>query len=184
MNRRTVLAALGATAGSLSGCVAHGDDEQADGTGTPTAPDTPRGTPPANSGGLDEFDPAFTYEHVDVGNRTGVDDRYGPHDVRVWNATAERHVINLRVVDRLAETTTYRDGHVVPADAALEASLLEPSRYLVQAWAPALDVHETVRVSCSLFDCNASVTSIGVFENGRTGSSVSSTLAGCPSPDC
>lgn len=183
MNRRRVLAALGATAGSLAGCVADGaDDPDADGR-TPTPPATPRGTPPVNSGGLGEFDPASTYEQVDVGSRERVDDRFGPHDVRVWNAVDIERTLHLRVVDRQAEATTYRAAHEVPADAAVDLTLLEPAPYLLQVWAAGGRPRTVLRVPCSVFDCNASATSVAVHGD-RTESSVVSTLAGCPAPDC
>lgn len=183
MNRRTILAALGASAGSLAGCVASGDDDPGIGASTPTPPATPDGTPPANSGGLDDFDPASTHAQVDVGSRDGVDDRFKPHDVSVWNAGGEERTLHVRVVDRRAGTTAYRDAHEVPADAALDLSLLEPSRYLLQVWEPAGGPETTLRVDCALFDCNGSVTRVALFED-RTRSSVVSTMAGCPSPDC
>lgn len=184
MNRRTLLGLAGGVASGFGGCLATGaGDTTPDSTAT-MPPATPSGTPPANTGGLSEFDPAATYNQVDVGTRDGVPEKYGPHDLVVWNAVERETRISLRVLDRVAETTVHRDEYDLPTDQAVSVTLLSPSRYFVQLWGPAIEPPETLRVPCSFFDCNSSVTRIGVFDGGAVRSSVMSTDAGCPSPDC
>lgn len=183
MKRRKVLGAVGGFTGGLAGCLANEvNDQPSNSTATP--PRTPLETPPANSGGLSEFDPEDTYEDVDVGTRDGVAEEFGPHDLLVWNALERETQVSVRVLDRVAETTAHRDEYEIPADQALGATLLSPSRYFVQLWGAAIESPETLLVPCSLFDCNSSVTRIAVFEGGDVRSSVSSTLLGCPSFDC
>lgn len=191
MNRRRVLAAIGASTLSLAGCLAGGPTDPASdaASSTPTdsptepPPATPSGTPPVNTGGRGEFDPADTYEYVLVGSRAGVNEDFLPHELNIWNATPGQRLVNLRILDRVANGTVHRAAYTIPADEALEVRLLEPSRYVVQLWGPAIET-ETLRVPCSLFDCNNSATGISIYDDGHIGSSVASTLVGCPAPDC
>lgn len=184
MKRRTVLGTVGTGFVSLSGCLATADGQSPSDTATRTPPATPEATPPANSGGLDQFDPATTYNRVEVGSREGVKEDFQPHDLLIWNTFEREQTVSLRILDRLGETTTHRATYDIPADAALEVTLLTPSKYYVQLWGPAIDTPETLLVPCDLFDCNTSRTRIGIFEPGQVRSSVLSTLVGCPSPDC
>lgn len=184
MNRRTVLATVGTGLVSFSGCLAAADGQSPSDTPTGTPPATPESTPPANTGGLDEFDPSTTYKWVEVGTREGVKENFKPHDLQLWNTFENEQTVSLRILDRLADTTAHRATYAIPADAALEVTLLTPSKYYVQLWGPAIDTPETLLVPCTLFDCNTSATRIGIFESGRVRSSVLSTLVGCPSPEC
>ena len=183
MNRRKVLGLVGGVSSGFAGCLATGAGESASNPTSTTPPATPSGTPPVNTGGLDDFDPAETYKHVEFGSRVGVNEDFLPHDLHICNATPDQRVVNLRILDRVANETIHRAAYTIPADDALAVTLLEPSRYFVQLWGPAIAT-ETLLVPCDLFDCNSSVTKIGVFENGHIRSSVRSTLAACPSPDC
>lgn len=185
MKRRALLATVGTGIASLSGCLAAADGQATPDSTPGTPPATPRSTPPVNTGGLDDFEPSSTYRQVEVGSREGVDEKFGPHDLVVWNSYGSEQPVSLRILDRVRETTTHRAGYTIPADAAIEVTLLTPSKYYVQLWGPAIDTPETLLVPCDLFDCNASATRIGILENGRVRSSVISTLAGCPStPEC
>lgn len=183
MNRREVLGLVGGVSCGFAGCLATGAGESAADSTSTTPPATPSGTPPVNARGLDEFDPTDTYKQVEVGSRAGVNEGYRPHDLHIWNAAPDQRVVNLRILDRVANETIHQAAYTVPADDALAVMLLEPSRYFVQLWGPAIAT-ETLLVPCDLFDCNSSVTKIGVFENGHIRSLVRSTLAACPSPDC
>lgn len=188
--RRTVLASLGGTTAALAGCIGAvtdaptGDGDTDPTPETPTPPPTPDTSPPPNVGSLETFDPAAVHASVDVGSREGVDDDFQPHGVAVWNDTDRDREIHVRVVDRIAERTAFRRGFDVPADESVALSLLEPSRYLLQAWAPALDASTALSVPCSLFDCNGSRTRVAFRPDGSVPSSVISTMAGCPSPQC
>lgn len=185
MKRRTVLGAVGTGLPSLSGCLVAADGQSASDGATETSPATPESTPPVNTGGVDEFDPSNTYERVEVGSRKGVKEEFKPHHLLIWNTYGSEQTVQLRILDRVAVTTAHRAAYTIPADAALEVSLLTPSKYYVQLWGPAIDTPETLLVPCDLFDCNASITRIGIIETGRVRSSVISTLAGCFStPDC
>lgn len=185
MKRRALLATVGTGVASLSGCLAAADGPSAPDSTPGTPPATPDSTPPVNTGGLDDFDPSSTSRQVEVGSRDGVKEKFGPHDLLIWNASESEQSVSLRILDRVRETTAHRAGYTIPADAAVEITLLRPSKYYLQLWGPAIDTPETLLVPCDLFDCNASATRIGIFENGRVRSSVISTLVGCPStPDC
>lgn len=184
MNRRAILGLVGGVTGGFAGCLATGVSDQAPDSTATTPPATPSGPPPVNTGGLSEFDPAETYKHVDVGTRDGVPEKFEPHDLLIWNALERETRISMRLLDRVADTTTHRDEYDIPADQAVSVTLLSPSRYFVQLWGLAIESPETLLVPCSLFDCNSSVTRIGVFERGDVRSSVMSTTAACPSPDC
>ena len=183
MNRRKVLGLIGGVTSGFAGCLATGVGESGPDSTSPTRPATPSGTPPVNTGGLDEFDPTDTYKKVEVGSRDGVAEDFRPHDLHIWNAAPDQRVVNLRILDRVANEPVHRATYTIPADDALAVTLLEPSRYFAQLWGPVIAT-ETLLVPCDLFDCNSSVTSIGIFENGHIRSSVSSTMAACPSPDC
>lgn len=211
MNRRTLLAGAGiALVTGLGGCLVDAtspddagnengsddgsrnesddggrngnDDGNGDGIDDRSIPDSPSDYP-RDTGGLDAFDPAGTYEEVDVGSREGVDDAYRPHDVRVWNAGAVP-AIELRIVDATGEAVVHDATHEIPEDDELTISLLKPSVYLVELRIPTAGTRQTVRVPCTLFDCNGSATQIGVLEDGRIEGRVVTTLAGCPSADC
>lgn len=182
MKRREILGVIGGLTSGLTGCLATGVSNQpADST---TTPRTPRETPPVNTGGLSEFDPGDTYQHIDIGTRDGVPEKFKPHTLLVWNALERETQVFIRILDRVAATTAHRDEYKIPTDQTLRVTLLAPSRYYLQLWGTAIESPETLLVPCSLFDCNSSVTRIGVFENGDVRSSVMSTAAACPSPDC
>ena len=195
MNRRTVLAGVGAAVcTSFGGCLATEDPS---GNGSDSAPEAagdraddddsgPQRSPseyPVDTGDLEEFDPDRTAETVDVGSRAGVDGAYGPHDVTVWNA-AGVPAVDVRITDASDESTVHRETYEIPSDAALSVSLLEPSNYHVEVRVPAADTRHVLAVPCQFFDCNSSVTRIGIFDGGRMGSSVLSTTAACPSTAC
>lgn len=182
MNRRKVLGLIGGVTSGFAGCLATGMGESAPESRSPTPPATPTDTPPVNTGGLDEFDPTETYKNIELGSR-GVLGDFRPHDLHIWNAAPDQRVVNLRILDRVANESVHRATNTIPADDALAVTLLEPSRYFVQLWGPEIAT-ETLLVPCDFFDCNSSVTSIGLFENGHIRSSVRSTLVACPSPDC
>lgn len=199
MDRRTFLALVSGVTSGVAGCHATGGSERSSDSATSTPPGTPRSTPPMDTGGLDTFELADIYEHVEMGSRTGVDgdidehvevgsrigvvDAFRPHDLHIWNTTPDHRVINLRILDRLANTTVHRAAYTIPADKGIEVTLLEPARYFVQLWGPVIAT-ETLRVPCSLFDCNESVTGIRIPDDGHLRPTVTSTLAGCPSADC
>lgn len=183
MNRRAFLGLVGGVTSGFAGCLAPGASDPAPDSPSTTPPATPSGTPPVNTGGRGEYDPETTYEQVEVGSRAGVNDDFLPHDLHIWNATPGQRVVTLRLLDRVANETVHRATYTIPADNVLEVTLLEPSRYFVQLWGPAINT-ETLLVPCSLFDCNNSGTGVHIYENGHIGSSVASTLAGCPAPDC
>lgn len=196
MNRRTILAGVGsALCTSFAGCLATDSPSGHASTETP-----PKGAEdgdgnddsetlesaseyPVNTGGLDEFDPERTDEAVDVGSRAGVDRSYRPHAVDIWNA-AGVPAVDVRIVDSMDESVVLRETYELPVDTALSVSLLEPSNYRLEVRVPATGTRHTLGVPCRFFDCNGSVTRIGVFEGGRMRSSVISTTAACPSAAC
>lgn len=151
---------------------------------TSTPPATPVSTPPVNSGGLDSFDPSDIHERIEVGSREGVKAEYKPHDLRIWNALGSEQPVSVRILDRRAKTTVHRGEYGIPADVEIRITLLTPSKYYVQLWGPAIESPETLRVTCSHFDCNESSLDIGIFESGEVRSAVFSTLVACPHPDC
>lgn len=184
MNRRTLLAFVSGATSGVAGCLATGGSETPPEPASSTPPATPRSTPPLNTGSHGSFDPDGTYKYVVVGSRTGVNDDFRPHDLHIWNLTPGQRVVNLRILDRLANTTAHRAAYTIPADKGLEVTLLTPSKYYVQLWGPTIDIPETLLVPCYLFDCNESSTGISIHDHGHIHSSVVSTLAGCPGYDC
>lgn len=194
-SRREVLQSITAAVPvGLAGCMAGGASQTTDPspstsptafpapTSTPSV--TPKTTPPENSGGLDEFNPSNTHKRIEIGSRDGVKDEFKPHDLRIWNALGSEETIFVRILDRLAETTVHRAEYSIPTDEAVRITLLTPSTYYIQLWGPSIDSPETLLVPCERFDCNESETQIGVFESGEVRSTVLTSLAGCPSPDC
>lgn len=183
MNRRTVLGLVGSVTSGFAGCLATGASDRAPDSTATTPPATPSGTPPVNTGVRRVFDPAATYKQVEVGSRADVNEDFLPHNLYIGNATPGQRVVNLRILDRVANETVHRATYPIPANNELTVTLLEPSRYFVQLWGPAINT-ETLLVPCSLFDCNTTSTGIHIYEDGHIGSSVASTLVACPAPDC
>lgn len=185
MKRRTVLALVAGGALPVAGCLGAGGS--ADATSRSTPPPTPSSTPPVNTGGVSEFDPETVHERVEVGTRPTTDgpdgDAFRPHDVAVLNAAADERTVGVRILDRLADRTAHRDTYRVPADAAVELSLLRPSKYYVQVWGPAVDA-ETLLVPCDSFDCNGSTTEVRIDDSGEVASTVVSTLLACETFEC
>ena len=185
MQRRQVLALLATTAGGFAGCFGNGtadadpDSDRTTATPPPSPSSTPSPTPPVSTGDLaGSFDPSGTAAYVPVGSREGVEDAFGPHDVRIWNAGGDQRTVRVRVRDTLAGTPAHEAAHTIPADEALQVDLREPSRYVVELWGPTI-VTTTLRVPCRLFDCNESSTLVAVRSTGDVDSSVLSTMAGC-----
>ncbi|WP_226482932.1 hypothetical protein [Natrinema amylolyticum] len=187
MNRRTILAGAGFAfstpfAGCLADSVSSGDTGAEHDPDSSDIPDSP-GDYPVNTGGLEEFDPESTYEEIDIGSREGVDDSSRPHDVEIWNEAAESEVV-LRTIDFREELVVHHETYEIPDDTSLSVSLVEPSEYLIEMRVPATETQRMLRVPCHFFDCNASVTRIGIFEDGKMRSSVLLTTAACPSAEC
>ena len=195
MNRRTVLAGVGAAVcTSFAGCL--GTEVRA---GNGSADSRPRDAGeradddsrtnespaeyPVNTGDLEEFDPDRTAETVAVGSRAGVDRSHRPHHIDVWNA-AGVPAVDVRITDATDESTVHRETYEIPPDAALSISLLTPSNYRIELRVPATEARHALGVPCRFFDCNGSVTRIGVFEGGRMRSSVLSTMMACSSAPC
>lgn len=185
MDRRKVLGLIGGCASGFAGCLATEMGESDSEPLSSTPPTTPGDRPPVSSGGLENenFNPSDTYKNVDVGSRDGVLEEFRPHDLQIWNAASNQRVVNIRILDRVANNTAHRASYKIPTDTALALSLLTPSRYYVQIWGPEADT-ETLFVPCNSFDCNSSVTKIGIFKNGDIRSTFRKSIAGCPSPDC
>lgn len=186
MNRRSVLAGVGSSlglpsAGCLSGRLGANAGKRDGETDTPL-PETPSQYPTA-TGDLAEFDPSETDQKVDVGSRDGVDEAYQPHDVSIWNEAGYGETV-VEVADYGSNTKPLERTFEISADTALRVSLLEPSVYLVAVGLPSTGSELTLRVPCFVFDCNASSTQFGLFADGAIRSTMGSTLAGCPSPDC
>ncbi|WP_226041594.1 hypothetical protein [Natrinema sp. DC36] len=186
MNRRTILAGTGfAFSTPFAGCLADsapsGETGAEHDLNSSNIPDSPADYP-VNTGGLAEFDPESTYEEVDLGSREGVDDSYRPHDVEIWNEAAEPEVI-LRIIDSGEALVVHHETYEIPADTSLSISFLEPAEYLIETRVPATEAQHTLRVPRRFFDCNASVTRIGILEDGQMRSSVLSTTAACPSAE-
>lgn len=186
MKRRTLLAGAGsAFTGLATGCLADavgpGGDRERSGD-DPTIPESPSDYP-FTTADLEAFDPAGTYRDVSIGSRTGVDDAYGPHEVRIWN-DAPVPSVELRITDVRAERVVHQRTYEIPAEEELRLSLLEPAVYIIQLQIPSDGIEQALRVPCLFFDCNESATRIGVTEGGEIRSTVVQTRMGCPSADC
>jgi len=186
VNRRSVLAGVGSSLGlSSAGCLSGRLGANAGGSARETStalPETPSKYPTATDD-LEEFTPSQTDQKVDVGSREGVDEAYQPHDVSIWNEAGYGETV-VEIADYGSNTKPLERTFEIPADTALRVSLLEPSVYLVTVGLPSPGNELTLRVPCFVFDCNASSTQFGLFADGAIRSTMGSTLAGCPSPEC
>lgn len=199
MKRRTILKAVGAGHVPFAGCATDPDSSttnnpesvltssQSSTDETPATSTTrtrtwiPTPDYPTGTGDLETFDPEYTAEQVSVGSRDGVanPENNGPHDLRIWNASAASRSVEVSILDYLAHATAHDATYDLPADTALTVSLLEPSYYVVELGVADLDTEEALSVPRSFFDCNTSKTRIGIFENGAIKSIVITTAVLC-----
>ena len=162
MKRRTVLHAVAAGVVTMTGCAATGSQ------------------PPESTSDLEEFDPASRDERGSVDN-PAVDQNaeYEPHHVSVWNAGEEARQLSLEITDRATEKVLFDTSETVPADTALQVTLLDRSTYIIELRVPAVDAQQTLRVPSERFDCNESTTQIGVFPDSEIRSRIFTTTLKC-----
>lgn len=148
-------------------------------------PDSPEEYPVTDSGNrsISDFHSGETYKDIDLGSRDGVDDAYGPHSVLVVNEAGVDEV-DFGVIDVVENVIIHHETYAIPEGEKLVATLLEPSKYVLNVYVPEWEGKHSLRVPCSFFDCNGSSTRIGIFADGRINSSGLSTLIGCPSFTC
>lgn len=181
MNRRKLLAAVGAGATGMAGFFGEG----ATGTGQET---TTTQTTTATAGeGFTGIDSSAErpFATISVGSRAGVEnpDNNLPHAVRVWNDSDESRTIGVRLVRGDAAT----DGEPVvdrrvefPADGYLAIRLLEPASYRLSVQPGGGGEAETIEIPRSQFDCNDSTTEVAVTADGQVKSETVTTEAECP----
>ena len=88
-----------------------------------------------------------------------------PHGVQLLNATESPVIFDFLVYDSLNEHALHRDTYRVPQETEGRFSLMTPSLYLLHTRLPEVDIEQTLQVPCNIFDCNSSVTHIGLFPN-------------------
>lgn len=185
MRRRTLLSTASALlVPSLAGCLADsilsGDPESE--TRDLEIPDSLSDYPMSTQEGFDfgEYDPAATYDELEIGSRDGIPDGYGPYTVRIWNAAGEP-TVGFGLVDLEEESVVHNDLYSIPDDEELTVTLLKPSNYLVTVYVSEKDTEQTVQVSCRSFDCNESSTRIGILEDGTIKAVARTTVVYCAS---
>lgn len=153
-------------------------------TPTSTPPATPETTPPESSGRVPDAKQKTTYKRVKIGSRQGVEGDFKPHALIIWNTLNSEQSVSVQILNKIAESTVHRADYNIPSDEAVKIHLLTPSKYYVQLWGPPIGSPETLLVPCDRFDCNESSTIIGIFDDGKVGSTILSTLVACPGYDC
>ena len=176
--RRTTLAAISsASIPFVAGCLGNlppGGSEFED--DWPTIPDSPESYPIIQPGDR-SFDSFYEmeFETRELGTE---DDYYRPHAIKVGNVGGVSG-IDVGIIDTLAEEVMFKGRHTPPDGTGVKFRLLTPAQYIVKVRVPESDYQHTVRVMCSTFDCNASSTQIGVFDDDDIASSNTSLGAIC-----
>lgn len=208
MQRRTVLAGVGAAVATLAGCTTLGETGEGEagkppgdsgnetpgegGTGTPgESTPTPESNPERNGSDSDqpevdfwEYDPSETAAQRVVGNESATaGENVRPHVVSIWNAAPEERTLAVHVYDDRAGRTRMQDAIDLPADTDLQITLAEPGAYEIEISTTGTNTTETVTVGPEYFDCNASSTNVAVWPTGSVDYRTMTTLALCTDGD-
>lgn len=152
MDRRGLLATLGASSSALCGCL---------GSSGPSSTETQSTTEPSGAGTeTPAFDPSGTKETIRVGKNPG---EIIPHGVVIWNALGSTTQVSIRIFNSSAGETHHEKTYDLPTDHAIAITLREPSHYQITLRIPEVDIQRTVSVPERLFDtCNESYTHVSI----------------------
>lgn len=189
MKRRRLLACTGLGVSTVvAGCLGEipddGDPGASDFAG-PNLSDAPEAYP-VYTGGFDNvtYQPTGTHERIGVGTPPGEDARYEPHRVTVWSPD-EKLEITVRIIDGMADSELLGETFEIPEGATVDVVLFDPSAYIVEVRCSAIDEQLVLQVPCRRsFDCNRSVTYVGVYQDGEIGSSFVKQNGGCQPVGC
>ena len=164
MNRRRLLAGVAAAVGT-AGCTRGR-------FGSPSDRATETAYPPGRAD-LERYEPARVVAEPTVGDPSRRPEDTEPHGVFVWNATDRDETVRV-TAERQETEWQYEESFLLPADAAVEASLAEPGSYRVTVAVGGASTR--YGIERDWFDCNSSVTRVGFFGDEFRSSIVSTAM--------
>lgn len=179
MDRRKLLKALSIGTIPLSGCLSESKQSRSQrGASLPPNSSTTSNTDRSE---LPEYAPEYTYLDFQTGSENTVTDpeQNQPHEIGIWNATAETFGITVEIFEQPTESAVLSGTYRLPSDTDLSLTLLEPATYLVRIQPVTTDAKESLHIPRDRFDCNASTTHVGIRENGRINSTLLTTTREC-----
>lgn len=165
--RRRLLALGGsALAASLAGCTSA----LPFGGGRPEVRDASGGSPDRSvPSAIPGLSAESTVAALAVGRGTN------HHQVWVWNASGRSREVSLGIGGEDDGEPWFRESYALDTDANLVVDLRESRRYAITVQAG--EQSETVEISESRFDCNASATDVAIRADGIESRSISTSMA-------